>query len=112
MAFGETLKPGFKTWKQWESMPCGRIEVWPMRGTTRRVPEMVLNVLFPWSVFRGQSVILTTTFKNLRGEVKSSLLKTQEKFRLHGLEFAQEARANRLNSCAKCLSFGRLHDSD
>lgn len=63
----------FKIWKQWESMPCGRIEVWPMRGTTRRVTEMVLNVLFPWSVFQGQSVILKTTFKNLRGEVKNTV---------------------------------------
>ena len=44
---GGDFKLGFTTWKKWESMPCGRTEVWQTWGTwLRRVPEMVLNVLF------------------------------------------------------------------
>lgn len=75
---------------------------------------MVLNFLFCLSVFQGQSLILTTSFKNFRaGSEKYSIqLKTQKEFRSHGLEFAQEARANSLNSRAKCLSFGPRSDKD
>lgn len=75
---------------------------------------MVLNFMLCSFVFQGQSLILTASLKNFRaGSEKYSIqLKTQEEFRSHGLEFAQEARANSLNSCAKCLSFGPRSDKD
>lgn len=103
---------GGKQEGKWESMPCGRTEVWQTLGTwSRRLPEMVLSVLF---VLQGQSLILIPSLKNFKQEVKNVVSRQEHRRDLGcmSLTLLKRLGLTALVLVQNVLSFGPCSDKD